>query len=112
VVSNTIKKKPDFEPHEGFSEWEVLPGCWLQVAEGTPTEGAGPLRFGVMNIEAERQRVMEELQVESFEIHSREEVPVRWGNFCDPWGNCIGFFEYISEDEKSETIKRVLGKKS
>lgn len=52
-----LNKKPDFTPHDGFAEWELIPGCWLQVAEGIPTEGNGPLRFGITNIEAERDRL-------------------------------------------------------
>ena len=24
-----LNKKPDFTPHEGFAEWELIPGCWL-----------------------------------------------------------------------------------
>lgn len=104
-----LNKAPDFAPHEGFSEWELLPGCWLQVAEGEPAQGTGSIRLGVMDIEAERERVMMELNVECFEIYSREEVPVRWGTFSDPWGNHVGFFEYKNEEEKNATIKRILG---
>ena len=104
-----LEREPDFIPHEGFAEWELLPGCWLQVAEGVPSEDCGPLRLGVLDIEKEHTRVQEELGVENFELHSREEVPVKWGTFTDPWGNLLGFFEYKSEDEKHERIRLVLG---
>jgi hypothetical protein len=104
-----LNKEPDFTPHEGFAEWELIPGCWLQVAEGTPSENSGPLRLGVLSIEDERNRMVNELNVETFEILSREEVPVKWATFADPWGNRIGFFEYINEDEKSERLNRILG---
>ncbi len=53
-----LNKEPDFIPHEGFAEWELIPGCWLQVAEGTPSENSGPLRLGVSSIEAERTRMI------------------------------------------------------
>ena len=105
-----LNKKSDFIPHEGFAEWELIPGCWLQVAEGTFTVGNGPLRLGVTNIEAERERLIEELKIESFEIHSRPEVSVKWGTFTDPWGNQIGFFEYLDKGEEQERIKTILGK--
>jgi len=105
-----VNKEPDFIPHEGFAEWELIPGCWLQVAEGEPAEGSGPIRLGVANIEAERDRLRKELNVESFEIYSREEVPVKWGTFSDPWGNRLGFFEYLSQTDKNERIKTILGK--
>ena len=96
-----LKRQPDFMPHEGFVEWELITGSWLQVAEGTPSEGSGPLRIGVVSMEKERERVMQELGVEFFEIYSREEVPVKWGTFSDPWGNRLGFFEYVNETEKA-----------
>lgn len=25
-----LNRDPDFVPHEGFAEWELIPGCWLQ----------------------------------------------------------------------------------
>ncbi|MFP7296902.1 VOC family protein [Neobacillus niacini] len=101
-----LNREPDFVPHEGFAEWELIPGCWLQVAEGTPANGSGPIRLGVLSIEEERNRMVEELNVdESFEIFSREEVPVKWATFTDPWGNRLGFFEYIDENEKNKRIQ-------
>ncbi|MFS0690700.1 VOC family protein [Sporosarcina sp. 179-K 8C2 HS] len=105
-----LKREPDFIPHEGFAEWELLPGCWLQVAEGSPSQNSGPIRLGVVDIEEERKRVKEELGVENIVLHSREEVPVNWGTFSDPWGNRLGFFEYKSEDERNERIRVILGK--
>lgn len=103
-----LNKEPDFTPHDGFAEWELIPGCWLQVAEGSPSAGSGPLRMGVISIEAERERMMKELDVKSFEIHAREEVPVKWATFADPWGNRLGFFEYIKREEMQEKIKAVI----
>ena len=105
-----LQKEPDFTPHEGFAEWELIPGCWLQVAEGTSAEGSGPLRLGVKSIEEERSRLVNELHIEPFEIFSRDEVPVKWATFTDPWGNRIGFFEYIEVQEMNERINVVLGK--
>lgn len=104
-----LNKEPDFTPHEGFAEWELLPGCWLQVAEGIPAEGSGPIRIGVTNIESHREKMSKELNVSNFEIHSREKVPVKWATFNDPWGNRLGFFEYIDKKEEKKTIERVLG---
>jgi hypothetical protein len=104
-----LQREPDFVPHEGFAEWEVLPGCWLQVAEGEPAVKSGPLRLGVPNLDRERERMIRELGVEPFEIFAREEVPVRWGTFTDPWGNQIGFFQYKDPHVMSERINTVLG---
>ncbi|MFE6169512.1 VOC family protein [Viridibacillus arvi] len=104
-----LKKKPDIIPHEGFVEWEIIPGCWLQVAEGIPSEDSGPLRLAVKDIEAEQKRIVKELNVEHFEIYSRNEVNVKWGTFKDPWGNRVGFFEYLDKKEQNDRIKTILG---
>jgi hypothetical protein len=90
-----LKRAPDFIPHEDFAEWELIPGCWLQVAKGHPAVGSGPLRFGVSDIETERLRLITEMGVEVSEIYSREGVPVKWCTFQDPWGNRLGFFQYL-----------------
>ncbi|MFE8700022.1 VOC family protein [Cytobacillus sp. FJAT-54145] len=103
-----LNRKPDFVPHEGFAEWELIPGCWLQVAEGIPSDGSGPLRLGTTNLEETRQRLIKELGIEAFEIHSRKEVPVKWASFSDPWGNQLGFFEYLDKGEEQKRVKELL----
>ncbi|MBD8068756.1 VOC family protein [Bacillus sp. PS06] len=105
-----LDRKPDFIPHEGFAEWELIPGCWLQVSEGIPAEGSGPLRFGISNIEAERERLIDKLQLDHFDIYSRPEVPVKWGTVSDPWGNRVGLFEYLDKAEEQERVALVVGK--
>ncbi|MBB6452708.1 hypothetical protein HNQ94_001154 [Salirhabdus euzebyi] len=104
-----LNRGPDFVPHHGFAEWELLPGCWLQLAEGEPTVGSGPIRLGVKNIEIERDKLINILDVEPFEIFNREEVPVKWATFQDPWGNRLGFFEYRDKKEMANRIEEVLG---
>lgn len=104
-----FERKPDFAPHNGIVEWEIFPGSWLQLAEGTPAVGSGPLRWGVENLEAERERVMKRLNVDHFEIHSREEVPVKWGTFEDPWGNRVGFYEYVNKEEQAQRMETIFG---
>jgi hypothetical protein len=106
-----LKKAPDFIPHEDFFEWEIIPGTWLQVSEGTPAEGSGPLRFGVKDIEAEREIVVRELKVEPFEVFSLDGVPVKWGTFSDPWGNQIGYYEFLNKEEEQQRIETILGQK-
>ncbi|RBP95808.1 hypothetical protein DFO70_102133 [Cytobacillus firmus] len=106
-----LNKKPDFIPHEGFAEWELITGCWLQIAEGSPSIGSGPIRLGVPDLEQERERLITELKITPFDIHTRKEVPVRWAAFSDPWGNRIGYFEYIDKHEKETQIKKVIKNK-
>lgn len=103
-----FQRKPDFIPHEGFAEWEVVPGSWVQLAKGVPAKGSGPLRLGVVNMEKEKKRVIHDLNVENFEIYSREDVPAKWGTFSDPWGNIIGFFEYKNKNEEKERMETIL----
>lgn len=107
--STLLNRDPDIIPHDGFLEWQLLSACWLQVVEGTPAVASGPLRLGIMDIEAERTRLMQQLNLEYFEIYQREEVPVKWAIFADPWGNQIGLFEYINSTEKYLRIKRIVG---
>ncbi|MBH0155162.1 VOC family protein [Fictibacillus sp. 5RED26] len=103
-----LNRAPDFTPHDGFAEWELLPNCWLQVAEGTPTVGNGPLRLGVVDLHAERKRLMDVLHIEEFEIFERVEVPVKWATFSDPWGNRLGLFEYKDSEALNEKLRQVV----
>lgn len=105
-----LRREPEYAPHEGFAEWELIPGSWLQVAEGIPTKVSGPLRLGLTDLEAERNRVIDELGVEPFEVYSRKEANAKWATFSDPWGNRIGFFEYLDKTEEAQTIKKVLNR--
>jgi len=41
----------------GVGGREVVLGCWLQVAEGKPVPGGGPLRFAVKDLAAEKARL-------------------------------------------------------
>ena len=85
------------------------PRFWLQVAEGIPSEASGPLRLGVTDIIAERDRLVKELGIDEFEIYSRKEVSAKWGTFTDSWGNQLGLFEYLNKKEENERIKSILG---
>ncbi|GIO27271.1 VOC family protein [Ornithinibacillus bavariensis] len=104
-----LGKEPDFIPHEGFAEWELIPGSWLQVAEGKPSVGSGPLRLAVTSIEDMRDK-LRDLEIEDVEVHSREGVPVKWCTFSDPWGNYIGLFEYLNKEEEANRAKEILKK--
>ena len=103
-----LQREPDFVPHAGIAEWELLTGSWLQLAEGEPTAGSGPLRLGVTDIKEERHRIISALNIEPFELYTRPEVPVIWGTFSDPWGNHLGFFEHLDNAEKDRAIQRTM----
>lgn len=90
-----LGREPDFMGSDNFHEWELIPGCWLQVAEGDPETGNGPIRFGVQNIVEERNRLIEQLKIEVSEIETIEGV-VSWINFYDPFGNKLGLFQDLA----------------
>ena len=79
-----LNKTPDFIPHEGFAEWELIPGCWLQVVEGMPSGGSGPLRIGVKDIMGEKERLCRELKVDHYILKTRS--PGKMGQFYRPLG--------------------------
>lgn len=83
----------------------------VQIAEGTPSIGSGPIRLGVPDLEQERERLITELKITPFDIHTRKEVPVKWATFSDPWGNRIGYFEYIDKHERETQVKKVIKNK-
>jgi hypothetical protein len=62
-----------------------------------------------MNNELERERLIKELNIDCFEIHSRPEVPVKWSTFTDPWGNRLGFFEYLDKNEEQKRVNTIIG---
>ncbi|WP_338086240.1 hypothetical protein [Lysinibacillus xylanilyticus] len=45
----------------------------MQVAEGKPTVECGPLRFGIEDLEEEKNRLIKQLNINDFEKHSRGE---------------------------------------
>ena len=61
-----------------------------------------------MDLNGERTRLIENLNIEHFEIFEREEVPVRWATFSDPWGNRLGLFEYKDEEAANEKLQQAV----
>lgn len=90
-------RAPDLSPHEDFHEWEISDGAWLQLGQGQPIP-AYPARFGVSDIEEDCRQLHERLGVVCGEINR---IPglVAFCNFKDPWGNCLGFYQDLSDGE-------------
>ncbi len=88
--------RSDFEPYDDFIEWELLPKCWLQIGVGEPQPGR-PLRLCVDDIEAEVARVARDLRVRCSPI-TRIPGLVAFCDFCDPWGNNLGFYQRLFMD--------------
>jgi predicted enzyme related to lactoylglutathione lyase len=91
-------RAPDFEPHEDFLEWRVLPGVelWWQIV-GVP-QGPRPLatrvRLLVADIGEAVRRAEQTLGVATSAVTTLPGV-VRFTDFEDPWGNRLGFYEDI-----------------
>jgi predicted enzyme related to lactoylglutathione lyase len=92
-----LGRPPDYEPHEDFKEWEVFPGCWLQIAQGRPVP-TYPVRLRCADVETERERVERELGVRCSPV-SRLPGVVALCNFHDPWGNRLGLYQRLFTDQ-------------
>ena len=88
-------RDPDFEASSIFVEWEVVPGYWLQLRQTDRVSCAGPVRFRVDDVEAERARLMDELGVE-IDAVTRVEGVVAFCTFPDPFGNPLGLLQDLA----------------
>lgn len=95
-------REPDFVPHEGFVEWEFVPGtnCWLQVGHGDPAPGSGPVRLGTTDLDGELSRLRATLDVDPPEVHRTPDGLVRYCTFTDPFGNRVGLFEEVDPADR------------
>ncbi len=97
--TRALGRPPNFAPYPDFHEWDhIAPNVTFQVAEGTPRPSY-PIRFGVADIEAERDRVVRDAQPAFVSPIKRFEGLVAVCDFIDPYGNTFGFFEVLFADE-------------
>jgi catechol 2,3-dioxygenase-like lactoylglutathione lyase family enzyme len=93
-----LGSSPEFEPHQDFLEWRVVPGgeTWLQVVGVTaPVRPlANRVRFGVADVRAERGRLMGR----GIDVSTVTSLPgvVAFVDFADPWGNALGFYQDLA----------------
>ena len=91
-----LGRPADREPSPDVRGWELVQECWLQVVEGDPAAGSGPVRLGVGDIELERRYIEEAMGVSVSEIE-RVEGEMAWCTFSDPFGNRLGLFQDLSD---------------
>jgi catechol 2,3-dioxygenase-like lactoylglutathione lyase family enzyme len=91
-----LGRPPDADTPDGGARWEVVPYCWLHVAEGEPAGGQGPVRLGSADLPRDRDRVRDALGVAVSEIR-RIEGMLAYCDFVDPWGNRLGLFQDLSD---------------
>lgn len=77
-------------PAPDIREYELLPGCWLQLAETEPARSEHCMLLGVSDLEGERERLMR-LGVEVGEIQRVEGV-IAFVDFKDPDCNNLGLY--------------------
>ena len=88
-------RPPNFAPYPDFQEWDhIAPNVTFQVAEGTPRP-TYPIRFGVSDVEAERERIAREAQPSYVSPIKQFEGLVATCDFIDPWGNTFGLYQVL-----------------
>ena len=87
----------DLEPVAGVEEFEPVPGCWVQLFEGTPGEGCEcVVRFGVADLQAARARLVG-LGIPVGPIEQVEDV-IAFCDFTDPWGNQLSLYQVLTPE--------------
>ena len=93
-----LGSSPEFEPHQDFLEWRVIPGgeTWLQAVGVTTLVRplTNRVRFGVADIRAERGRLVG-LGIDVSQVTALPRV-VAFVDFADPWGNALGFYQDLA----------------
>lgn len=89
---------PEFEPHEDFLEWRVVPRgeTWLQAVgvSGEVRPLTCRVRFGVGDVRAARERLVG-LGLEVSPVTSLPGV-VAFVDFTDPWGHTLGCYQDLA----------------
>jgi catechol 2,3-dioxygenase-like lactoylglutathione lyase family enzyme len=101
-----LGSEPEFEPHQDFLEWRVVPGgeTWLQavgvIAPVRPL--ANRVRFGVRDVRAERDRLL----AWGIDVSPVTALPgvVAFVDFADPWGNTLGFYQDLAPSGQQPVV--------
>jgi catechol 2,3-dioxygenase-like lactoylglutathione lyase family enzyme len=97
---------PEFEPHEDFLEWRVVPSgeTWIQAVgvSGQVRPLTCRVRFGVADIRVERDRLVG-MGVEASPVTSLPGV-VAFIDFADPWGNALGFYQDLAPSGEQPVV--------
>ncbi|HXY44221.1 MAG TPA: hypothetical protein VEH29_08535 [Acidimicrobiales bacterium] len=100
-------RPPDFVLEEDFQEYEVVPGMWYQLTTRVPPGRGRRVRFGVADMAAERQALLEQ-GIEVSGITGKPGV-VAWCQFRDPFGNPLGFFQDLAVHPDPELLGPAAG---
>ena len=79
------------DPASDIREYELVPGCWLQLSETNTAPSEHCLLLGVADLEGERERLVN-IGVDVGQIQRVEGV-IAFVDFKDPDGNNLGFYQ-------------------
>lgn len=92
---HVLEADPDIEPVEGILEYEVHPGCWLQIATGKQDSGGAVLRLGVATLEETHKRLSDKgISIGAIE---RIDGVIVYFDVADPWNNQLSFYQLLAE---------------
>ena len=87
----SLELSASIEPAPDIREYEIYPGCWLQLSEAETTESEHCLLMGVADLQAERNRLAG-LGADIDDIQRVEGV-IAWCDFRDPDGNRLSMYK-------------------
>jgi predicted enzyme related to lactoylglutathione lyase len=97
---------PEFEPHEVFLQWRVVPGGETRLQAVGVSGQVRPItcrvRFGVGDVRAARERLVGQ-GVEVSPVTSLPGV-VAFVDFADPWGNTLGFYQDLTPSRQQPAV--------
>lgn len=85
--------RAEIEPADGIHEFDVLPGCWLQLSEGKTSGPEHLFQIGVEDLEAARRRLLS-LGIAVAEPERVNGV-IAFCDFADPDGNRLSLYEVL-----------------
>jgi catechol 2,3-dioxygenase-like lactoylglutathione lyase family enzyme len=101
-----LGSRPEFEPHQDFLEWRVIPGgeTWLQAVgvTGLVRPLTNRVRFGVADIRTERDRLVG-LGIDVSQVTALPGV-VAFVDFADPWGNALGLYQDLAPSGQQPVV--------
>jgi catechol 2,3-dioxygenase-like lactoylglutathione lyase family enzyme len=101
-----LGSNPEFEPHQDFLEWRVIPDgeIWLQAVGVTALVRplTNRVRFGVADIHTERGRLVG-LGIDVSRLTALPGV-VAFVDFADPWGNALGFYQDLAPSGQQPVV--------
>lgn len=85
-----LELKAHIEPASDVREYEIFPGCWLQLSVVESSTSEHCLLLGVADLETERERLAN-MGVDVGDIRRVEGV-IAWCDFKDPDGNNLSLY--------------------